>query len=55
MELRFSAATEVAAARERVIELTHTTDLETVQRFDPRVIAVATNGVPEGQAGRWPG
>ena len=52
MDLTFSAHIDVAATRERIIELAHASDLETVRAFDPRVVAVESNGVPEGTAGQ---
>jgi|SRR5690554_6272702 len=52
MTLQFLAEVDVDAPRDRVIASSVDTSLEHMQRFDPRVESVETNGVPDGAAGQ---
>ncbi|NLF05337.1 MAG: hypothetical protein GX593_10120 [Actinomycetales bacterium] len=52
MEIQVNGSIEIDAPRETVIARTHTTDVEVVRSFDPRVISIETNDVPENVVGQ---
>lgn|SRR5690554_5894571 len=52
MALHFLGEVDVAAPRDRVVASSIDTSLDHMQRFDPRVEKVETNGVPDGAAGQ---
>jgi len=52
MALHFLGEVDVAAPRDRVVASSIDTSLDHMQRFDPRVESVETNGVPDGAVGQ---